>query len=123
MLGVKDIDKDSGGCNRFNVFNKDFFLWYVDVKTKKYFRRGNDTASCGGFTCTFCIFYVETLTKRGKKYIIISSKSGSRGHRKMREESPGSIEQGCRLTAGGGDSKDSATENKRRIFGKCGNVR
>ena len=31
----------------------------------------------------------------------------------LREESPGSIEQGCRLTAGGGDSKDSATENKR----------
>ncbi len=41
----------------------------------------------------------------------------------VREESPGSIERGCRLTAGGGDSKDSATENKRRFFGKCGNVR
>ncbi len=32
----------------------------------------------------------------------------------LREESPGSKEHGCRLTAGGGDSKDSATENKRR---------
>ena len=31
-----------------------------------------------------------------------------------REESPGSIEQGCRLTAGEGDLKDSATENKCR---------
>ena len=31
----------------------------------------------------------------------------------LREESPGSIEQECRLTVGGGDSKDSATENKR----------
>ena len=52
------------------------------------------------------------------------SKSDSRGHLMMREESPGSIEQGCRLTAGGGDSKDSATENKRQISsGKCGNVR
>ena len=35
---------------------------------------------------------------------------------KVREESPGSIEQGCRLTAGGSDSKDSATENKCQIF-------
>ena len=34
----------------------------------------------------------------------------------LREESPGSKEHGCRLTAGGGDSKDSATENKRPIF-------
>ena len=30
---------------------------------------------------------------------------------------------GYRLTAGGGDSRDSATENKRRFCGKCGNVR
>lgn len=31
----------------------------------------------------------------------------------MGEESPGSAERGCRLTAGEGDFKDSATENKR----------
>lgn len=31
----------------------------------------------------------------------------------VREESPGSIEQGCRVIPGGGDSKDSATEKKR----------
>lgn len=30
-----------------------------------------------------------------------------------REESPGFIEQWCLLTAGGGDSKESATENYR----------
>ena len=36
----------------------------------------------------------------------------------LREDSPGSIELGCRLTAGGGDSKDSATENKRFPLGK-----
>jgi len=28
------------------------------------------------------------------------------------EESPGSTETRCRLTAGGGDPRDSATENK-----------
>ena len=44
------------------------------------------------------------------------SKSDGRGHILVREESPGSIEQGCRLTTGGGDSKDSATENKRRFL-------
>ena len=33
------------------------------------------------------------------------------------EESPGSTEQGCRLTAGEGDFKDSATENKRPVSG------
>ena len=36
----------------------------------------------------------------------------------LREESPGSIGQGCRLTAGRGDPKESATENNRQIFGK-----
>lgn len=49
--------------------------------------------------------------------------SKSDGCAQTGEESPGSIEQECRLTAGEGDFKDSATENKRRISGKCGNVR
>ncbi len=31
----------------------------------------------------------------------------------FREESPGFTEQGCRLTAGGGNSKESATEKNR----------
>jgi len=32
------------------------------------------------------------------------------------EESPGSIEARCRLTAGGGDPRESATETYRREF-------
>ena len=44
------------------------------------------------------------------------SKADNRGQRNLREESPGSIERGCRLTAGEGDLKDSATENKCRIL-------
>ena len=31
------------------------------------------------------------------------------------EESPGSTGQGCQLTAGGGNSKESATENYRLV--------
>ena len=34
------------------------------------------------------------------------------------EESPGFIGQGCRITSGGGDSKESATENNRHESGK-----
>jgi len=44
------------------------------------------------------------------------SKSDGRGRNYAREESPGSIEQGCRLTAGESDFKDSATENECLIF-------
>ena len=95
----------------------------MDNQAKKSVRRHNGTASGGVFPCAVGIFYAENLTNWQKNYIIKWSKSGNRGHLRVREESPGSIERGCRLTAGGGDSKDSATENKRRIFGKCGNVR
>ena len=95
----------------------------MDHSSKKSVRRHNGTVSCGIFPCVVGIFYAKNLTNRHKNYIIIWSKSGNRGHLRVREESPGSIERGCRLTAGGGDSKDSATENKRRFFGKCGNVR
>lgn len=45
------------------------------------------------------------------------SRSDNRGQSNLREESPGSTEQGCRLTAGEGDLKDSATENKCHAFG------
>ena len=34
------------------------------------------------------------------------------------EESPGSIETQCQLTTGGGDFRDSATENKTPYQGK-----
>ncbi len=42
----------------------------------------------------------------------------------MHEESPGSVGQGCKLTACGGDSKESATERSRLCFaGKGGTAR
>ena len=51
----------------------------------------------------------------------------SNGRKPLFEESPGSIGQGCRLTAGEGDFKDSATEINRRFAimrnGKGGTVR
>ena len=40
----------------------------------------------------------------------------------MHEESPSSAEQGRQLTAGGGDSKESATEINRQEIGKDGKV-
>lgn len=40
----------------------------------------------------------------------------------MHEESPSSIEQGCQLTAGEGDFKESATEINRHVNGKDGKV-
>ncbi len=36
----------------------------------------------------------------------------------FREESPGSTKTQCQLTAGGGDPRDSATENKPPYQGK-----
>eukprot|EP01087_Luapelamoeba_hula_P022092 TRINITY_DN7847_c0_g2_i2.p1 TRINITY_DN7847_c0_g2~~TRINITY_DN7847_c0_g2_i2.p1 ORF type:complete len:483 (-),score=44.04 TRINITY_DN7847_c0_g2_i2:202-1650(-) len=42
--------------------------------------------------------------------------SGGRGHLRMREESPGSAKRRCRVTPGGGDPRDSATESRRRRF-------
>ena len=46
------------------------------------------------------------------------------GSNPMHEESPGSIGQGCKLTACGGDSKDSATERYRlSLAGKGGKAR
>ena len=41
----------------------------------------------------------------------------------IHEESPGFIGQGCRVTPGGGDSKDSATEIDCQFFGDGGKVR
>lgn len=39
------------------------------------------------------------------------------------EESPSSIGQGCRITSGEGDFRESATENNRPARGKGGKVR
>jgi hypothetical protein len=54
---------------------------------------------------------------RRRRYAILygSSAPGDRGCRKIPEESPGSIGQGCRLTACRGDPKESATETNRRV--------
>ena len=41
----------------------------------------------------------------------------------IHEESPGFTGQGCRVTPGGGDSKDSATEIDCQNFGDGGKVR
>ena len=62
-------------------------------------------------------FSIELDTKLKKAYNNKRVRQTVAGYRKgKREESPGFIEQGCRLTAGGGDSKDSATENKRQFW-------
>lgn len=54
--------------------------------------------------------------------VLVTSVSGDYSPRRQRagwslyvsaaEESPGSMETRCRLTAGGGDPRESATENK-----------
>ena len=59
----------------------------------------------------------KKILKNLKKGDIIYSMSKSDDCAHMGEESPGSTEQGCRLTAGEGDFKDSATENKRPVSG------
>ena len=53
------------------------------------------------------------------KIIYVSDRDGRRLRRNAgREESPGSAGQGCRITSGGGDPRESATENNRRASGK-----
>ncbi len=41
----------------------------------------------------------------------------------LREESPGSIGQGCQITSGEGDFRESATEIYRHLCGKGEKVR
>jgi len=52
-----------------------------------------------------------------------SRRPGGRCHREAAEESPGSTGIRCRLTAGGGDPRDSATENKPPAQGPRGTRR
>ena len=54
--------------------------------------------------------------------ILLLSKPDDCG-RISHEESPGFIGQGCRVTPGGGDSKDSATEIDCQNIGDGGKVR
>ena len=51
------------------------------------------------------------------------SRSDSRGGKNPNEESPSSTGQGCRLTAGEGDFKESATEINYLILGTGEKVR
>src|SRR5918993_5213394 len=52
------------------------------------------------------------LQERARKgYIEGARGSGGRGPRKRGEESPGSLERRCRVTPGGGDPRESATES------------
>lgn len=59
-------------------------------------------------------------------YVISKGKLNGCGHvlRYVREESPSSIGQGCKVTPCGGNSRDSATESKPPAFaGKGETVR
>ena len=52
-----------------------------------------------------------------RRYIPSARGPGGRGLRKQGEESPGSTERRCRLMAGGGDPRESATESNPPGFG------
>lgn len=67
-------------------------------------------------------FPCKNVDKRLKNGIIKKARQMVAGA-KASEESPGIIRQGCQLTAGGSDSKDSATEIYRQEIGKGGKVR
>ena len=57
-------------------------------------------------------------TKTGEKGILCGCEVNRRSQAFGHEESPGTAGQGCRLTAGGGDSRESATERNRRPSGR-----
>ena len=69
----------------------------------------------------------DPLTKTGEEDILCGCEVNRRLQAFGHEESPGTAEQGCRLTAGGGDSRESATEINRpdpqREPGKDGKAR
>ena len=56
------------------------------------------------------------------KILLLVSQTVACSCSEMHEESPSSAEQGRQLTAGGGDSKESATEINRQEIGKDGKV-
>ena len=63
-------------------------------------------------------FYLLALTKAKQKGILSGYEVNRRSQAFGHEESPGTAGQGCRLTAGGGDSRESATEINRRPSGR-----
>ena len=72
-------------------------------------------------------FYKISIDKRAKSvYNITAFKTviRSRGQGEpVNEESPSVLETGCRRNPGGGDFKESATENYRLVIGKDEKVR
>ena len=64
------------------------------------------------------IFPGNALTKTDGKGMLSGCEVNRRPQAFGHEESPGTAGQGCRLTAGGGDSKESATEINRRPPGR-----
>ena len=63
-------------------------------------------------------FSGPALTKQGAGIKMIRCEVNRRPQAFGHEESPGTAGQGCRLTAGGGDSRESATEINRRPSGR-----
>ena len=61
------------------------------------------------------IFHLCALTKQLMKDMLCGCEVNRRSQAFGHEESPGTTGQGCRLTAGGGDSRESATERNRRL--------
>ena len=61
---------------------------------------------------------VRRLTKHGVQGKMARCEVNRRSRAERHEESPGTTGQGCRLTAGGGDSRESATERNRRPSGR-----
>ena len=66
------------------------------------------------------IFHHYALTKQLRKFMLSACEVNRRSQAFGNEESPGTAGQGCRLTAGGGDSRESATEINRRPSGRQG---
>ena len=64
------------------------------------------------------IFRLHGLTKTRREIILFRCEVNRRSQAFGHEESPGTAGQGCRLTAGGGDSRESATEINRRPSGR-----
>ena len=64
------------------------------------------------------VFRLCGLTKTSWEIILFQCEVNRRSQAFGHEESPGTAGQGCRLTAGGGDSRDSATERNRRPPGR-----
>jgi len=66
-------------------------------------------------TTLYIDFFFTTVNKFGIIGKQVSLTVAGINRKVVSEESPGSVGQGCRVTPGGGNSKESATENYRRF--------